>query len=85
MLDHKNQFKFENTAFLFVAIQIWIFYCFAGFATSYCRHFELLDLLEVFVFCAKTIRISNYGLDAVVVFTLDLGFLFKSCSAYCGS
>ena len=24
VLDHKNQFKFQNTAFLFVAIQIWI-------------------------------------------------------------
>ena len=24
VLDHKNQFKFQNTAFLFVDIQIWI-------------------------------------------------------------
>ena len=62
-------------------------YCSAGFATSYCGHFELLDLVEYkfFVFCAKTIRISTYGFDAVVVSTLDLDFLFQSCSAYCGS
>ena len=50
-------------------------------------HFEINWPLEYkfFVFCAKAIRISTYGFDAVVVSTLDLDFLFKSCAAYCGS
>ena len=50
MLDHKNQFKFENTAFLFVANQICIFMLFKSFLLlGPCSndYFTIINLIHV--------------------------------------
>ena len=81
VLDHKYQFKRQNTAYYLLPFKsglilslkrqkrklfklTLLFYCFAGFAITYCGHFELLDLVEYkfFVFYAKTIRVQIMAL-----------------------